>query len=257
MELIEDASVSHNDNKSATGLDNLSAINAPESVIKSKKDKDKKKKKKRDKSQKELKVKDFNDPQEYNDSQDDDVDNAIMQHKKRLGNDDDANSAYGISQKGKKLAMDGPDRTNLHKTAQGFNPSGRLESNMVAKNNLLDSTANDTNARGVGADGFVGRRANQTIDDGGDNLSNQDAVSAGGSRYVVGFKGGLKFYGQQADDSISQNSGNASINRTKTADRQSKPMRDSKSNKALDKPGNRHHSTLQADQIEREMQGDD
>jgi len=41
----------------------------------------------------------------------------------------------------------------------------------------------------------VGKKANQIIDDGGDNLSNQDNVSAGGTRYVVGFKGGLKFYG--------------------------------------------------------------
>lgn len=66
MEAFEDQnSVSQNDNKSATGLENLSHVNPPESVIKSKKEKKEKKKdkKKKDKSEKrELKVKDFHDP---------------------------------------------------------------------------------------------------------------------------------------------------------------------------------------------------
>jgi hypothetical protein len=56
--------------------------------------------------------------------------------------------------------MDASERANLHRTTQGFNPTGRLESNMVAKNNFLDSTAGDTLAKGGNADGFVGRKAN-------------------------------------------------------------------------------------------------
>jgi hypothetical protein len=88
MELVEDqASVSNLDDKSNNGLENLSAINAPESIVKSKKDKgdkdkDKKKKKKKDKGEKgerQLKVKDYKDPQDgsIGPSDDEDVDHAI------------------------------------------------------------------------------------------------------------------------------------------------------------------------------------
>jgi len=110
-------------------------MNAPESVVKSKKDKEKKKKKKRDKSEKrELKVKDFADPQDQEGSDEEDVDNAIKQQRNKLGGDDvDASLAYGISQKGRK-----PDQ--FSKTGQGFNPGNRLESNGAAKNNLLEDT---------------------------------------------------------------------------------------------------------------------
>ena len=74
----------------------------------------------------------------------------------------------------------------------------------AARNNLLEGTANASEAQRIG-DGNQGRKAHQTLDDGADNLSNGDQVSAGGTRYVVGFKGGLKFYGQGGgnDDSIS------------------------------------------------------
>lgn len=58
-----------------------------------------------------------------------------------------------------------------------------------------------------------GRQMQQTIEAGEDQLSN-DNVSAGGSRYVVGIKGGLKFYGPgesgaNINDSISQGSAGA------------------------------------------------
>lgn len=44
---------------------------------------------------------------------------------------------------------------------------------------------------------------NQTLDAGEDKIS--DNMSAGGSRYIVGLKGGLKFYGNNEDNqSISQ-----------------------------------------------------
>ena len=46
----------------------------------------------------------------------------------------------------------------------------------------------------------------QTLDVEEDKMSN---ISAGGTRYIVGFKGGLKFYGDNADNqSISQHSQN-------------------------------------------------
>jgi len=75
--------------------------------VSKKKDKEKKKKKKRDKSEKghrELKVKDFHDPQDDLDGGED-IDNVIKQHRNKLI-EDDAGSAYGISQKKKQSTLE-------------------------------------------------------------------------------------------------------------------------------------------------------
>jgi hypothetical protein len=39
------------------------------------------------------------------------------------------------------------------------------------------------------------RKAAKTIDPEDDKVSNNEQVSAGGTRYIVGLKGNLKFYG--------------------------------------------------------------
>lgn len=43
----------------------------------------------------------------------------------------------------------------------------------------------------------------QTLDVEEDKASVADTTSVGGTRYVIGLKGGLKFYGNQGDDSVS------------------------------------------------------
>jgi len=65
------------------------------------------------------------------------------------------------------------------------------------------------------------------LDDGADMLSNQDNVSAGGTRYVVGFKGNQKlgFYGAAPDDSISMASGAASAQRNQTAENKNRQFK--------------------------------
>lgn len=80
------------ESRSINGLDDLSHVHAPESIIKPKKDKkekkekgekkDKKEKKKKDKADKKLKVIDFND--EGQAEGDEDIDNIIQQQRSRL-----------------------------------------------------------------------------------------------------------------------------------------------------------------------------
>jgi hypothetical protein len=73
-----------------------------------------------------------------------------------------------------------------------------------------------------------------TLDVGDEPASMADNVSAGGTRYIVGLKGGLKFYGQQSavsrddGDSASNNSrieypDNQSQVRSQTANRVERP----------------------------------
>ena len=81
MELPENSLERDN---SVGGLDDLSNVNAPESVMKSKKDKDKKKKKKRDKSEKKMKIKDFNQDEGQDDE---DIDNIIQNQRNKLDGD--------------------------------------------------------------------------------------------------------------------------------------------------------------------------
>ena len=51
-----------------------------------------------------------------------------------------------------------------------------------------------------------------TLDVGEEPASMADNVSAGGTRYIVGLKGGLKFYGQQSAISRDDNGDSASNN---------------------------------------------
>ena len=90
--------------------------------------------------------------------------------------------------------------------AAGFQPQAAMHG--LKKGNLVDAARGrneseliSQNARGVNG-------MNQTLDvEENKAESIADNISAGGTRYIVGFKGGLKFYGQQSQmsqaDSVS------------------------------------------------------
>jgi hypothetical protein len=74
------------------------------------------------------------------------------------------------------------------------NPSKTMMQN-AGNNNYINS--NDVNDHFSGAEANRNRmNAAKTIDPEEDKASNYDTVSAGGTRYIVGLKGNLKFYGQ-------------------------------------------------------------
>lgn len=195
MELPEDDR-SFDRNDSGNGLDNLSNVMAPESLKKSQLSKgtkdDKKKKKKRDKSEKgdgharKLKVKDLGDAGADNASNED-IDDIIKQQKNKFGVDNsDAGSALGQSQKGGK---------GLHATATNFNKGG-IEAGAQRGNFLGESMGSEYGQRMPNHGGQ--KKFHQTLEPGDDNLS-QGRISEGGTRYVVNFKTGIKFYGNQGE----------------------------------------------------------
>lgn len=79
--------------------------------------------------------------------------------------------------------------------------------NNAPNNNYMGTTGNV----GSGANSIINRnrKGADTIDPEEDKASNYENVSAGGTRYIVGLKGNLKFYGNQSaskdiNDSLSQ-----------------------------------------------------
>ena len=68
------------------------------------------------------------------------------------------------------------------------------------QNNAPNNNYMGTGNGAIGTDSVVKRNrdAARTIDPEEDKASNYENVSAGGTRYIVGLKGNLKFYGNQS-----------------------------------------------------------
>lgn len=82
---------------------------------------------------------------------------------------------------------------NPSKTMTNFGKKTMMQN--AGNSNYINS--NDVNDHFSGAEANRNRmNAAKTIDPEEDKASNYDTVSAGGTRYIVGLKGNLKFYGQ-------------------------------------------------------------
>ena len=176
---------------------------APESVMDPDAKKDKKKKKKKDKKMKvkELYDENGNAVEGEEGSEGDDIDSIIQKQKNKLARGDvsDKGSAFGGSQFSalRRDQFEARAGTTIQYPA---NNSG-LDGQRAFANPADGSRPDPSNPyqAGVRAAGM-----HQTLDVEEDKASVADTTSVGGTRYVIGLKGGLRFYGNQGDDSVSQ-----------------------------------------------------
>ena len=85
-----------------------------------------------------------------------------------------------------------------NKTGQNFGHKAGIMSN-APNNNYLDNPDIGSELSGGIPKNYNRNYAAKTIDPEEDKASNYENVSAGGTRYIVGLKGNLKFYGANSN----------------------------------------------------------